>query len=82
MIRISVCIPPENTYNRTGSENANGVINIERKDQYFLRLRTELLDCDLYRFLKNDPEAVNAYRGEYLEEYPWAVFNSDAFLSR
>ncbi len=48
----------------------------------FLRLRTELLDCDLYRFLKNDPEAVNAYRGEYLEEYPWAVFNSDAFLSR
>ena len=29
----------------------------------FLRVRTELLDCDLYRFLKNDPEAVNAYRG-------------------
>jgi len=48
----------------------------------FLRLRTELLDCDLYRFLKNDPEAVNAYRGEYLEEYPWAVFNSSTLLSR
>ena len=29
----------------------------------FLRVRTELVDCDLYRFLKNDPEAVNAYRG-------------------
>lgn len=42
----------------------------------FLRVRTELLDCDLYRFLKNDPEAVNAYRGEYMEEYPWAIFNS------
>jgi len=48
----------------------------------FLRVRTELLNCDLYRFLKNDPEAVNAYRGEYMEEYPWAVFNSDALAAR
>ena len=46
----------------------------------FLRVRTEWLDCDLYRFLKNDPEAVNAYRGEYMEEYPWAVLHS-GFLS-
>jgi len=42
----------------------------------YLRVRTELVDCDLYRFLKNDPEAVNAYRGEYMEEYPWAIFNA------
>ena len=48
----------------------------------FLRVRTELLNCDLYRFLKNDPEAVNAYRGEYMEEYPWAVFNSEALAGR
>ncbi len=48
----------------------------------FLRVRTELVDCDLYRFLKNDPEAVNAYRGEYMEEYPWAVFNGAALSSR
>ncbi len=45
-------------------------------------MRTELVDCYLYRFLKNDPEAVNAYRGEYMEEYPWAVFNGDALASR
>ena len=32
--------------------------------------------------LKNDPEAVNAYRGEYMEEYPWAVFNSETLASR
>ena len=44
----------------------------------YLRVRTELVDCDLYRFLKNDPEAVNAYRGEYMEEYPWSVFNADS----
>jgi len=43
----------------------------------FLRVRPELLDCDLYRFLKNDPEAVNAYRGEYMEEYYWANLNTE-----
>lgn len=48
----------------------------------FLRVRTELLNCDLYRFLKNDPEAVNAYRGEYMEEYPWAIFNSESLAAR
>ena len=48
----------------------------------FLRVRTEMLDCDLYRFLKNDPEAVNAYRGEYMQEYPWAVFNTESLSPR
>ena len=48
----------------------------------FLRVKTEMLDCDLYRFLRNDPEAVNAYRGEYMEEYPWAVFNAASLSSR
>ena len=48
----------------------------------FLRVRPELLDCDLYRFLKNDPAAVNSYRGEYMEEYSWAVLNTEALASR
>ena len=47
----------------------------------FLRVRPELLDCDLYRFLKNDPAAVNAYRGEYMEEYSWAVLNTEVLAS-
>ena len=42
----------------------------------FLRIRPELIDCDLYRFLKGDPEAVNAYRGEYMRDYPWAVLDA------
>ena len=48
----------------------------------FLRIRPELVNCDLYRFLKNDPEAVNAYRGEYMEEYPWAIFNTESLSAR
>ena len=34
----------------------------------------EKLDCDLYRFLQGDPQAVNAYRGEYMSLYSWASF--------
>ena len=42
----------------------------------FIRIRPELLDCDLYRFLKGDLEAVNAYRGEYMRDYPWAMLDA------
>ena len=59
-----------------------GIEEILEMKNGFLRIRPELLNCDLYRFLKNDPEAVNAYRGEYLEEYPWAVFNTESLSSR
>ena len=35
-------------------------------------IRPELLDCDYYRFLEGDIDAVNAYRGEYMLQYSWA----------
>ncbi len=37
-----------------------------------LSIRPSLLDCDYYRFLEGDMEAVNAYRGVYMEDYSWA----------
>ena len=30
------------------------------------------VDCDYYRMLKGDMDAVNAYRGEYMSQYSWA----------
>jgi two-component SAPR family response regulator len=47
-----------------------------------LRIRPELLDCDLYHFLENDPAAINAYRGEYLRAYEWAMFDEASLISR
>lgn len=32
----------------------------------------ELLDCDFYRMLAGDMEAVNAFHGEYMVDYSWA----------
>lgn len=31
-----------------------------------------LVDCDYYRMLDCDMDAVNSYRGEYMEQYSWA----------
>ena len=48
----------------------------------FLRIRPEQLDCDLYRFLKRDPAAVNAYRGEYMSAYSWASLTESSLIRR
>ena len=57
-----------------------GIEEILEVKSGYLRIRPEQLDCDLYRFLKGDPEAVNAYRGEYMQGYSWAVFNAEALV--
>ncbi|MBQ9325449.1 MAG: response regulator [Clostridia bacterium] len=30
------------------------------------------VDCDLYRFIRGDAQAINAYHGEYMSDYSWA----------
>lgn len=42
---------------------------------------TSLLECDMYRFIKADADAVNAYRGEYMRQYSWAEMRSGQFES-
>ena len=35
-------------------------------------VRKDLLDCDYYRMLSGDVDAVNAYHGEYMSQYSWS----------
>lgn len=35
-------------------------------------LRSDRVDCDLYRILSGDRQASRRYVGQYLQEYPWA----------
>lgn len=35
-------------------------------------LKTDTVDCDLYRILAGDKQAARRYSGEYLSEYEWA----------
>ena len=37
-----------------------------------LAVKKSMLDCDYYRMLAGDMDAVNAFRGEYMEQYSWA----------
>ena len=37
-----------------------------------LRIVPQELECDMYRLLAGDDQAVNAYRGEYMSSYSWA----------
>ncbi len=37
-----------------------------------LAIRKDMVDCDYYRMLDGDMDAVNSYRGEYMIEYSWA----------
>jgi len=51
-----------------------GIGNMIIKNFNSIAVDTGKFDCDLYRFLKRDPAAVNAYKGEYLANYSWGEF--------
>ena len=49
-----------------------GVNNIVIRRRGAIGVDSSRLDCDYYRFLKGDIQAVNAFRGEYMKQYSWA----------
>ena len=61
---------------------AAGIDELLEVKSGLLRIRPQLLDCDLYRFMKNDPDAVNAYRGEYMRSYEWAMLDESLLDNR
>ena len=58
----------------------NGIADSVEMKRGSLRLRTEMIECDFYRFLKGEIDSVNAYRGEYMNQYPWANM-TEAFIT-
>ncbi len=56
----------KNTLQKIGREN------ILIRKSGLLSVRTELVDCDYYRMLEGDMQAVNSFHGEYMEQYSWA----------
>ena len=45
-------------------------ILLRKRDR--IGLHTGKIECDYYRFLKGDIQAVNAFQGEYMTQYSWA----------
>ena len=46
-----------------------------------LRVVPQKFDCDLYHFIKGEPDYINAYRGEYMSSYSWASL-TEAYMDR
>ncbi len=57
----------------------HGIEDVFELSRGSLRIVPEKLDCDLFRFLKNDPLAIEAYHGEYMTPYSWGS-TTEAYL--
>ena len=65
--RIRVLINDlRNTFRNIGMEE---VLVREHRE---IAVRVDLIDCDYYRLLRGDVDAINEYRGQYMVEYSWA----------
>ena len=49
-----------------------GANHIVIRRRGMLGVDSSFLDCDYYRFLKGDIQAVNEFHGEYMNQYSWA----------
>ena len=38
---------------------------------------TTKVDCDAYEYKNNNPEAIRMYRGEYMYQYSWPIFDAE-----
>lgn len=54
------------------SVGAEGVF-VKRHNECYIDFSK--IDCDAYRYKHNDPLAIRAYRGEYMAQYSWAIFD-------
>lgn len=47
---------------------------VKRRNEYFID--PSKIDCDAYEYRRNNPNAIRMYRGEYMAQYSWAIFES------
>ena len=52
-----------------------GDVFIKRRNECFVDV--EKIDCDAYDYKRGEPDAVRAYRGEYMNQYSWPIFNGN-----
>ena len=49
-----------------------GVEDILIREYNSLAVRTDMVDCDFYRYLERDDAAMREFMGEYMRQYSWA----------
>lgn len=53
--------------------SAVGAKDVVRKTYNTYSVNPDLFSCDLYDYDKGDPAAINAYNGEFMTQYDWAL---------
>ena len=54
--------------------NGVGVNDLILKNRQGILINTRIVDCDYYRFLEGDTQAINSFTGQYMSAYSWAEF--------
>lgn len=63
----------QSTLRAAGAED----VFLKRRNECFIDV--EKVDCDAYEYKKGNPDAIRAYRGEYMIQYSWAVFHDEGW---
>ena len=61
----------QNTLKKAGAEE----VFVKRHNECFIDVTQ--VDCDAYRYKKDDPDAIRMYREEYMIQYDWAYFHAE-----
>lgn len=57
-----------------------GIEDIIIKGKNFIAIDTSKIECDYFKFLEGNKEAMASYSGEYMYQYPWGEFTT-AYLN-
>lgn len=63
----------------SGTLNELGVTDVFVKRINECFIDPNKIDCDAYEYKKGNPDAIRMYRGEYMIQYPWALFNDEEY---
>jgi len=62
--------------------SALGLDDVIVKNVNAYSIRSELVSCDYYDYLKNEPYAIKAFFGEYMSRYSWAELTLGELLRK
>lgn len=57
------------------------ITDIFETESGMMRIVPDKIDCDLYRFLNKDNDAIRSFRGEYMSSYTWAS-ETEGYLTK
>ncbi len=90
---LAAVIFEDREYSRSTQDYINKILremekalkDVKASDMYIKKMNYYAVDttkftCDMYEYMEGKPEALNAFRGEYMTQYSWAEDSIGEFL--